>query len=116
MVLVSLAVMSHDRSLGIIGMVLAVIALVGTVLSTAGQFTHGLYLGMGVGGMERISDYPTNLWLLLLGFIAVASPAAVEGRDQTVVDLTDSAAGSGPGRRRHPEATASRPASMTAPD
>jgi hypothetical membrane protein len=77
MVLVSWAMLPFDRSLAIVGLVLAAIALVGTVLSTAGQFTHGLYLGLGVGGMERISDYPTSLWLLLLGVIAVASPAAV---------------------------------------
>ncbi len=88
MVLVSWAMLPVDRSLGIVGLVLAVTALVGTVLSTAGQFTHGLYLGLGVGGMERISDYPTSLWLLLLGVIAVASPTAV-ATSHHVVDLTD---------------------------
>ena len=38
---------------------MAGLGLVGTVLSTAGQFDgSALYLGLGVGGIERIADYP----------------------------------------------------------
>src|SRR5262249_991552 len=45
MLMVSYALLPIDRSLGIVGIVLAAIALIGTVLATAGEFTHGLYLG-----------------------------------------------------------------------
>ncbi len=56
-------------------MALAVIGLIGTILSSAGQFgSDSLYLGLGVGGMERVSDYPMSLWTLLMGCIVVASP------------------------------------------
>jgi hypothetical protein len=30
-----------------------------------------LYLGAGVGGMERIAGYPANLWVLMIGIVAV---------------------------------------------
>jgi hypothetical membrane protein len=90
MILVSLSFIARDRSLAIVGILLAGISLLGFVLSTAGEFSHHFYLGFGVGGMERISDYPTNLWLLLLGVIVIASPSLVDRAPTSpTVDLAD---------------------------
>lgn len=77
-ILASLAIRPTSPTLATVGFVLATVGLVATVLSTAGEFGgHGLYLGLGVGGMERISDYPTSLWTLLMGVVAVAQPMAL---------------------------------------
>lgn len=51
--------------------VLAILGLVGTILSTAGQFFPVLYLGLGVGGAERLAGYPGNLWMLITGALVV---------------------------------------------
>lgn len=70
--LLSLTIRRTQASLSATGVVLAVVGLVGSVLSSAGQYAgSSLYLGLGVGGMERIAGYPSNLWLLLLGVIAI---------------------------------------------
>jgi hypothetical membrane protein len=72
--LLSLSIRQINRSVSITGIVLAIVGLAGTVLSTAGQFAgSSLYLGLGVGGMERVSDYPASLWVLMIGIIAVLS-------------------------------------------
>ena len=39
-----------------------VIALVGLIF-----FTSHLYLGLGVGGMERVTAYPQTMWLIVFG-------------------------------------------------
>ncbi len=76
-IFLSLALRPVSPGLAAVGLVLAVIGLVGTVLSSAGQFgSDSLYLGFGVGGMERVSDYPMSLWTLLMGCVVVASPRA----------------------------------------
>ncbi len=60
--LISLVIIDQHRTIAILGVVLAVVGLVGTVLSTAGQYAgSGLYLGLGVGGTERLAGYPGNL-------------------------------------------------------
>jgi hypothetical protein len=33
---------------------------------------HELYLGLGVGGMERLASYPGTLWTLLVGSMTLA--------------------------------------------
>ncbi len=72
--LLALAVWRTDRVLGVVGMGVAVVGLVGAFLSTAGQYAGpSLYLGAGVGGMERIAGYPSNLWVLLIGVAAILS-------------------------------------------
>lgn len=53
------------------GFVVAALGLVGTVLSTAGQFSPDLYLGLGAGGAERLAGYPGNLWMLGVGLLAL---------------------------------------------
>lgn len=74
-IFLSVALWPSHRDLAAVSMALAVIGLIGTILSSAGQFgSDSLYLGLGVGGMERVSDYPMSLWTLLMGCIVVASP------------------------------------------
>ena len=68
------------------GIVVAVVGLAGTVLSTLGQYAGtGLYLGLGVGGMERVASYPGSLWTLVVGALAMilagrTDPAPLAGR------------------------------------
>lgn len=70
--LLSLTVRATRPALSLTGVVVAVAGLAGSILSTAGQYAgSSLYLGLGVGGMERVAGYPSNLWLLLLGIIAI---------------------------------------------
>jgi hypothetical membrane protein len=72
--LLSLSIRGRSPSVAAAGIALATVGLVGTVLSTAGQFGGSfLYLGLGAGGMERIADYPGSIWVLLIGVLAVFS-------------------------------------------
>jgi hypothetical membrane protein len=72
--LLSLAIRHTSRALSTIGMVVAVVGLAGSVLSTGGEFAgSSLYLGLGVGGAERLASYPGSLWMLLIGSIAMVS-------------------------------------------
>jgi hypothetical membrane protein len=72
--LLSFAVRRVAPRLTAAGVVLAVLGLVGTILSTAGQFSPALYLGLGVGGSERLAGYPGNLWMLIVGVLALPQP------------------------------------------
>ncbi len=66
--LLSLLVSRSDRWLGLAGMVLGLLGLVGTVLSTVGEYAGpALYLGLGPGGMDRVAAYPAILWLIAAG-------------------------------------------------
>jgi hypothetical membrane protein len=68
----SIAILETDRALATVGLVLAIVGLFGTVLSTAGQIVGpAAYLGLGVGGMERVGDYPGNVWTVLIGIVAI---------------------------------------------
>jgi hypothetical membrane protein len=72
--LLSLAIRRSSRALSTIGIVVAVVGLAGSLLSTAGQYAgSSLYLGLGVGGAERLASYPGSLWMLLIGIIAMFS-------------------------------------------
>jgi hypothetical membrane protein len=72
--LAGLSVRHSRRTLSAVSIALGVVGLVGTVLSTAAQFVGPeLDLGLGVGGMERVSDYPGSLWVLLIGIVALSS-------------------------------------------
>jgi hypothetical membrane protein len=72
--LLSLAIRRTSRALSTIGIVVAVVGLAGSFLSTAGEFAgSSLYLGLGVGGAERLASYPGSLWMLLIGIIAMFS-------------------------------------------
>jgi hypothetical membrane protein len=72
--LLSLAIRQASRALSTVGIVVAVAGLAGSVLSTGGEFAgSSLYLGLGVGGAERLASYPGSLWMLLIGIIAMFS-------------------------------------------
>jgi len=84
--LLSLAIGRSHRAASIIGVVVAVVGLAGTFLSTAGQYAgSSLYLGLGVGGAERLASYPGTLWMLIAGVIAMA----VAVRKQTISNRDD---------------------------
>jgi hypothetical membrane protein len=71
--LLSLAIRRSSRALATIGIVVAVVGLAGSFLSTAGQYAgSSLYLGLGVGGAERLASYPGTLWMLMMGITAMA--------------------------------------------
>ena len=70
--LLSLTVRRTHPSLSATEVIVAVVGLAGSVLSSAGRYAgSSLYLGFSVGGLVRIAGYPSNLWLLLLGIIAI---------------------------------------------
>jgi hypothetical membrane protein len=72
--LLSLAIRRTSRALSTTGIVVAAVGLAGSFLSTAGQYAgSSLYLGLGVGGAERLASYPGTLWMLLIGIIAMFS-------------------------------------------
>ena len=70
--LLSLAIRRTSTTLSTIGIVVAVVGLVGSFLSTAGQYAgSSAYVGLGVGGAERLASYPGTLWMLMIGIIAM---------------------------------------------
>ena len=76
--LLSLAIRPARRALSTTGIVVAVVGLAGSVLSTAGQYAgSSAYIGLGVGGTERLASYPGSLWMLLIGIIAI-TPAGLK--------------------------------------
>jgi hypothetical membrane protein len=78
--LLSLSARHGSRAVSVTGLLLAVVGLVGTALSTAAEFAgSSLDLGLRVGGMERVADYPGALWILMIGIIAVLSVGARAG-------------------------------------
>jgi hypothetical membrane protein len=71
--LLSLAIRRSSRVLAAIGIVAAIAGLAGSFLSTAGQYAgSSWYLGLGVGGAERLASYPGTLWMLMMGITAMA--------------------------------------------
>ena len=72
--LLSLAIRRTSPTISLIGIVVAMVGLVGSVLSTGGQYAgSSAYLGLGVGGAERLASYPGSLWMLMIGIIAMFS-------------------------------------------
>jgi hypothetical membrane protein len=75
--LLSLAVRRQNPVLARTGLIIAIVSLVASFLWAAAQSGRSaLYLGLGAGGMERLADYPTDIWLVLIGVIAVLSASA----------------------------------------
>jgi hypothetical membrane protein len=71
--LLSLSVWQRAKPLAAVGVVLACVGLVGSGVSVAGQYAgHSAYLGLGVGGAERLAAYPGNLWMLVIGLVVLA--------------------------------------------
>jgi hypothetical membrane protein len=78
--LLSLAIRRTSHTISFIGIVVAVVGLVGSVLSTGGEFAgSSLYLGLGVGGAERLASYPGTLWMLMIGVIAMFGARTWQG-------------------------------------
>src|SRR5262249_6948535 len=74
--LVGIALLGSQRPLGVLSICLAMLGLTGTVLGIAGEVIGpALYLGLGVGGMERVAEYPGALWRLVVGVAVVVSAA-----------------------------------------
>jgi hypothetical membrane protein len=72
--LLSLAVRRQNPALARAGLTIAIVSLAASFLWTVAQSGRSaLYLGLGAGGMERLADYPTDIWLVLVGIIAVFS-------------------------------------------
>lgn len=72
--LVSLRLRRPGPALAAVGIAIAVTGLVGSFLSTAGQYAGpALYLGLGVGGAERLASYPGSIWILLAGILALST-------------------------------------------
>jgi hypothetical membrane protein len=53
---------SGRAGLKVFSVILGVVGLAATVL-----FVEGRYLGIGVGGMERVAIYPITLWQIVVG-------------------------------------------------
>jgi hypothetical membrane protein len=60
-----------SRILGLIALVFGIVGLIGI-----GLMAMRLYLGLGVGGMERLIAYPFPLWLAMMGVFILASNGA----------------------------------------
>ena len=56
------------RNLGVITLVVGVVGLTGV-----GLMAMRVYLGLGVGGLERLIAYPFPLWLAVMGVLILAS-------------------------------------------
>lgn len=70
-------ILREQRAPAVFGLVVGVVSFAAACLSTAAQ-TAGpaLNLGLGNGGMERLAGYPGNLWMLVVGIIAIAQALA----------------------------------------
>lgn len=71
--LLSIAIWRQHRTLAFTGISVFVVSLIALSLSIAAQFDRpDLLLGLGAGGMERLSSYPANFWLLMAGILVLA--------------------------------------------
>ena len=87
--LLSITIRHAHTPLAVTGGIVAVVGLVGTVLSTVGQYAGpALYLGVGAGGMERLAGYPSNLWMLLIGILALTQNRTYDESSNTDDDHT----------------------------
>lgn len=72
--LLSLALRREAPTLARAGVIIALVSLAASVLWSAAQYAGpALDLGLGTGGMERLADYPTDLWLVVVGVGALLS-------------------------------------------
>ncbi len=58
----AIGLVSGRRALRVFSVALGLVGLVATVL-----FVEGRYLGIGVGGMERVAIYPITIWQIVVG-------------------------------------------------
>jgi hypothetical membrane protein len=77
--LLSIATFRQRRMLAATGIFVFVVSLVALSFAIAAQFGRpDLLLGLGVGGMERLSGYPANLWLLMAGIVASMNASSAQ--------------------------------------
>jgi hypothetical membrane protein len=71
------------RNLGLVALVFGIVGLTGI-----GLMAMHLYLGLEVGGMERLVAYPFPLWLASMGVLILASNGAwpSDGNSQPISD------------------------------
>jgi hypothetical membrane protein len=93
--LLSIAVMRTNRRLGVFGIVVAAVGLIGTVLSVAAQYRPSLYLGLGVGGSERLIGYPGNAWMVVVGIVVLVAASTARRRSQQRLSLAERADAAG---------------------
>lgn len=78
--LLSIATFRQRPMLAATGIAIFAVSLVAMLLSIAAQLGRpDLLFGLGAGGMERLSGYPANLWLLLAGFVVLTNAASAQG-------------------------------------
>lgn len=69
--------LSHWRTRrweAVFSLTISVVALIGAVLFSASQSgSTALDLGQGIGGMERLAGYPSNLWIVVIALAALAT-------------------------------------------
>ena len=77
--LLSIATFRQHRMLAATGILVFAVSLGALSLTIAAQFGRpDLLLGLGVGGMERMSGYPANLWLLMAGIAVLTNTARAQ--------------------------------------
>lgn len=70
MIVLGLSLQKLPKWLKIYTILSGIIGLVGLVL-----FLAHLYLGLGIGGMERIVAYPQTIWMIVLGsYLLITDP------------------------------------------
>jgi hypothetical membrane protein len=62
MIVLGLALVRRARGLGLFSIVAGATGLLATVL-----FVEEIYLGLGIGGMERVAAYALPVWLIVAG-------------------------------------------------
>jgi hypothetical membrane protein len=64
---IGIAATHRQARLAVCWICLGIVGLLATALFITGQ-----YLGLGIGGMERIAAYPLPLWLILVGYDVIS--------------------------------------------
>jgi hypothetical membrane protein len=64
---IAIAATRHQTPLAVFSIIAGSVGLLATVL-----FVSGHYLGLGIGGMERIAAYPLPLWLIVVGYDVIS--------------------------------------------
>jgi hypothetical membrane protein len=66
---IAIAARGGQKPLAIFSIILGSLGLLATAL-----FVSGYYLGLGIGGMERIAAYPLPIWLIVMGITLLQAP------------------------------------------
>jgi hypothetical membrane protein len=81
--LLSIAIHSEHPLLARFGRIVSLVGVVGGSLFITAQFVGAsVTLGLGIGGIERVAGYPSNLWILVIGIVAIQR--ATGGRQTSI--------------------------------